>query len=104
MKIKWKAGVKPRDNHLIMRWERIQVANIYKKHGKELVITCTGGGSHSITSLHPDGYAFDCRTYYFSSNEKKKVFEEIKEVFRGTKYQVVFESDHFHIEFDIGEE
>ncbi len=77
---------------------------VYKNAGRKegVTITSTTDGTHSAGSLHPYGYAFDTRTYYFSVTRKEFVFKEIKERLADIsyKYDVVLEKDHIHIEWD----
>ena len=79
----------------------IMVADeIYKNHGKELVITSGSEFStrHSTTSLHYSGSAVDLRTNYFRSGEVDIVRAEIKERL-GRDFDVVIESTHIHLEY-----
>ena len=85
------------------------VANeVYKEHGRELVITSLNDGYHSLTSLHYSGNAGDLRIYYFDTDENKiKYFpkDETKSLQNEIKkrlsidYDIVIEEDHIHLEF-----
>ena len=84
-----------------MRPVLIEADKIYEKHGQELFITCTTGGIHSPGSLHYYGYAIDLRTKFFKDqSEKQEVKRELSEVLR-FPFDVVLESTHIHVEFDI---
>jgi len=78
---------------------------IYSKYGHDLVITAgteAFNGKdliHSPGSLHPFGKALDFRNRFFSSSEKPKVVQELREKL-GNDYDVVFHNSHFHIEYD----
>ncbi len=78
----------------------IIVANdVYKAHGKELVITSMDDSKHGKTTLHGKGLAFDCRTSYFINGEAEKVANEIRAKI-DESFDVIFEGDHIHIEYD----
>ena len=92
--------VNPRDLQLIMRRAVLIVDSVFASHGKTVTITCTGGGDHSPGSLHPWGYAFDARTRNLTSTLKTKIYNEIKDKLKGTGYQIIWHSTHYHIEYD----
>lgn len=71
---------------------------VYKKHGRELVITSINDGKHSGSSLHYSGCAFDCRTSYFDTNTIKSVVSDIKDHLN-KDFDVILEGDHIHVEF-----
>ena len=93
-------NVNPRDLRMVMRRAVLIVDSVFESHGKKLIITCTGGGDHSPESLHPWGFAFDARTRNLAEALRTKVFNEIDKEFKGTAYQIIFHSSHFHIEYD----
>jgi hypothetical protein len=76
-----------------------EVDNCYKDFGEELVITSVMDGQHGKNSLHYQGYAFDCRTRYFTLEEQEHVARLLR-IYLGDNFDVVLESDHMHIEFD----
>lgn len=96
-------NVNPRDLQLIMRPAVIIVGEVFGVHKKEFMITCTGGGDHSLTNLHSWGFAFDVRTRNLSAPLKTKMFNEIQARFKGTGYQIIFHATHFHVEYDPGD-
>lgn len=102
-KIHWKEGVNPHDLHITMRQSLITIDDIYKNNGQEVVVTCTGAGEHCPSSLHPYGFAYDIRTRFFDEKKKKKVYDEIKEEFDHSRYIIVSESTHFHIQLNVME-
>lgn len=74
------------------------VDSVYRKYGRELVITSGVEGSHSKTSRHYLGYAIDCRTRFFLENQIPQVHREIVAAL-GDDYYVEFEGNHFHVQF-----
>ena len=99
-KIYWKKGVSPRDLQLVMRKALLIVHEEYSKFNKTVTVTCTGDGAHKATGLHSWGYAFDVRTFILTPGLKKLIYDKIKKRFANTPYQIIFEKDHFHIEYD----
>lgn len=95
-----KDNVKLEGLHIAFRRALGVIESIYKDAGQELVITCTTGGVHSPTSLHPYGRAIDIRTHYFTDNVKRRVLQELKHRL-GCLFDVVWHSTHIHIELDI---
>lgn len=82
-------------------WDAVYVAKeIYRKHGLHLTITSGLEGVHSSTSLHYVGLAVDLRTSNIQSRDHAiQITEEIREAL-GSDYQVIYESNHIHIEYD----
>lgn len=73
---------------------------ILNRHTPEgLVVTSVKDGKHMPTSLHYQGLAFDIRTRDMQPVMIKACLEEIKGVL-GYQFDVVFEGDHIHVEFD----
>ena len=70
---------------------------VYLKYGYEFVITSINDGVHSLTSLHYNGCAIDCRIYD-NPGEMEAIAEEIKERL-GVDYDVILEHNHIHIEY-----
>lgn len=86
--------------HFVMRKALVAAEQIWSRQGKQLVVTCGPGGAHGASSLHYYGYAVDLRTNYFTADQVKLVGAELKTSL-GADYDVVVESDHIHVEFDI---
>lgn len=80
-------------------WAIEQAYKVYKKIGKDFVITSLCDGRHSKNSLHYFGNAFDIRTRHLSEEEKQDVVVLLAKML-GKDYDVVLESDHIHVEFD----
>ncbi len=83
-----------------MRKVLIAADKVYKEAGKELVITSGLEGEHSAGSLHYYGYAVDIRHNFFSEAEKSEVHRALIKALPSSKYDVVWEKTHFHIEYD----
>ena len=67
--------------------------------GKEIVITSVFDGVHSKDSLHYSGNAFDLRVWIYQEEEIKKLTSMLKSEL-GNNFDVVFEGDHIHVEYD----
>lgn len=101
--MKTKAGVKVHGLQLVMRNALMVASEVYSNYNQELVITSTTDGVHSPGSLHPYGYAFDARTRFFAMEDRPEVANSIRKKLAGISkyYDVVLESTHIHIEFDM---
>ena len=77
----------------------LKVEDVYAKYGHELTITSGSDGRHSAQSLHYKGLALDFRTRNVPPTQLPKIEREIKQTL-GPAYDVVYEGDHFHIEYD----
>ncbi len=78
----------------------VMVANdVYRQHGKELVITSVNDSKHGTNSIHYKGNAVDLRTHYFDNQERLEVYREIKSRLI-VDFDVVLENNHIHIEYD----
>lgn len=76
----------------------IQIAAaLWEEDGDELVITSLADSRHSHTSLHYAGCAVDFRTHDIFDPEYK--VERLKERLGGRDYDVLFEGDHIHLEY-----
>lgn len=95
-----KAGVIPTNIRPELMLALVIADRVYDDNGQDLVITSLNDSRHSRTSLHYAGCAADLRTHYFTEHEKAKVFEQLKQALGGNPdYDVILESDHFHIEW-----
>jgi len=70
-----------------------KVADLYKGIGEDLFVTSLRDGNHSAGSLHYDGLAFDIRKHI------NQLLPSIKTSL-GDNWDVVYESDHIHCEYD----
>ncbi len=72
------------------------VHNVYRAQGDHMFVTSTYEGTHSAGSLHYGDLAIDLG-YPLKMSDMFK--DDLKAIF-GPKYDVVFEHDHIHIEYD----
>jgi hypothetical protein len=77
----------------------IAVALYRERCNIRCVITSARDGTHSQHSLHYSGNALDLRTYNVPTEALSLLFLDLKHAL-GEQFDVVLESDHFHIEFD----
>ena len=81
-------------------FEIMQAARVaYATHGKDVTITSGIDGTHSRTSLHYRGRAIDLRTRNLTDNQRVEIMGDLKAIL-GDDFDVCFEGDHFHCEFD----
>ena len=97
--IRMKRGVVLFGEHPSLFEMILAVRVAYAKHGKEVVITSGIDGTHSVKSLHYKGRALDFRTRHLTDGERVEVMADLRAAL-GDDYDVVFEGDHFHIEYD----
>lgn len=81
-----------------MRPALISMDALYGEFGHELVVTSGLDGEHSAGSLHYYGLAFDCRTRYFTDEQKENIQAEAKKRL-GNEFVVLLEPDHLHIQY-----
>lgn len=93
-------NVNPRDLQPVMRQALLIVDRRFGACKKRLTITCTGGGAHTPTSLHPWGYAFDVRIRQLTRAQKIYILNKTNDDFEYTPYQIELHGDHFHVEYD----
>ena len=70
---------------------------VLAEFGSDLTITSMNDGTHSKTSRHYAGDAFDVRTWGIKGQEEK-VCQRLREAL-GKHYFVLFEGDHIHISY-----
>ena len=73
------------------------IEEVFQKHGIEPIITSTYEGSHSPGSLHYGNLAVDIRTK--GVDECEDIVEELR-VNLGAAYDVIWEPNHVHVEYD----
>jgi len=66
---------------------------------ENFVVTSAHDGEHSDGSLHDDGLALDLRVWEFSEAQARHVTTGIQAAL-GERWDVVYEVDHIHVEFD----
>lgn len=72
--------------------------SVFAHHDHDCVITSVTDGQHSYGSLHYAGCAFDLRSRHLNAETAQKVLADLKECL-GQDFDVVLESDHFHVEY-----
>ena len=87
------AGVQP-----AMVLGMLVINSVYIKWNVEYVLTSIMEGKHKSYSLHYVGFAQDSRTREFIKADLSAVAEDLRESL-GDEFEVIFEGDHFHIEF-----
>jgi hypothetical protein len=66
---------------------------------RDAIVTYTTNGRHSERSLHYSGNAIDLRTRDLTREQIAAIVEQLREEL-GDDYDVIFEGDHIHIEYD----
>jgi len=79
-----------------IRKRLLDLGYVYKSIAEEMIITSTYEGTHGDGSLHYADLAIDLAYPKKMSDEFR---DDIKNCF-GTSFDVVFEANHIHIEFD----
>ncbi len=73
---------------------------VYEKLGaRKLTITSGNDGEHMKKSSHWTGMALDLRIWTLPAHNREKAAEQIKAA-TGDNFDVVFKSNHIHIEYD----
>ena len=74
---------------------------VYHDHGiEDCVLTSGTDSKHGEHSHHYKGLAIDLRTNNITNSNMIKPICEVIQKHLGSQYQVVYEVDHIHIEFD----
>ena len=97
--MKIKQGVIMAGLQMPMRKVLIAANDVWKRYGKELVVTSALDGEHSAQSLHYYGYALDFRSRYFDDKEKQYAAENLRKIL-GSEYHVIEHSTHIHVEYE----
>lgn len=77
----------------------VRVEVCYQAIGLECVITAGSDGQHMKGSLHYRGLALDFRKRTVPIAVRPKLLKAIRQAL-GPDYDVIDESDHFHVEYD----
>ena len=77
----------------------IIVDQVYLSNGSELILTTGDEGTHTRSSKHYIGHAFDGRTRHLEPDLVSVIVMQCKERL-GRDYDVVLEPTHLHVEFD----
>ena len=77
------------------------VDRLFEQHSSPCVITSAWDGKHSTKSLHYEGKAVDLRTWYLKDSElfAQALQDHLNRIYART-FDVVFEPDHIHLEYD----
>lgn len=93
------SGLQPEMRRVLVVFE-----SIFKSYGVAhgITITSTNDSVHSAGSLHPYGYAVDLRRWSVNGkiNGKLKQIIHKAEFQLGSRYDIILEKTHIHIEFD----
>ena len=74
------------------------IDGIYDEHGQTCTVTSLNDSKHSSGSLHYVGLAVDLRTRDIPVHLVPVIEDALKKAL-GPTYDVILESNHFHIEF-----
>lgn len=98
--MKLKAGVKVSSIQPAVLLALVAAQEEYQKHNTELVITSADDSHHASTSLHYSGNAVDLRTRTLPNPriDGQQIANTLDEKL-GRDYDVIFEGDHIHIEY-----
>jgi len=67
--------------------------------GEAVTVTSVSDGRHGNKSLHYSGRGADVRTRHLSAEERQAFFAKASD-YLPEDFDLVAESDHFHLEFD----
>lgn len=94
--VKIKTGVTPHNLVILAA-----IANICGDYPHDIVITSGTDSTHKVGSRHYTGDALDIRTSNFLSPAARNSFMSKLRARLGKDYQVLLESDHIHVEWDV---
>ena len=82
-----------------MLWALDRCVEVWRAIPKSYVtVTSARGGAHSVRSLHYVGHAVDLRSRDLNELEITTVMAALP-VALGPNFDILFEGDHFHIEY-----
>lgn len=96
--MKLKPGVRVRGLRPEIAIAMLVVEGICRDLAVEFIVTSGSDGRHSLTSLHYAGAAFDMRSRNMDIRTKH-VFLDAARKALGDDFDVLDETDHFHIEY-----
>jgi len=73
---------------------------IYAAHGQAMTVTSVNDSSHMVRSKHYEGRAFDLRINDLPAEVREQIGVELQHELTPLGFDVVIESDHFHVEHD----
>lgn len=77
----------------------LKAPSIWRKHGKNLVITSGLEGKHCKNSRHFAGMALDLRSLNLDRNARIQVRNELAGAL-GREFWILMENDHIHVEYN----
>ena len=77
----------------------LKAPDIWRKHGKNMVITSGLEGKHCKNSRHFAGMALDLRSLNLDRNARSQVRNELAGAL-GSEYWILMENDHIHVEYN----
>lgn len=75
------------------------IDDVFEQHGEEAVITSTDEGNHSASSLHYDRVIHGAVDVRKPKRNGDRILEALKQDL-GRNYDVIDESDHWHVEYE----
>ena len=100
MALMLKAGVKLADLCPQMVLATQIIAEVYAAYGVDCVVTSANDSEHMEGSKHGTGEALDYRTRDLTSEQQVNLTNTIIASL-GQEFDVVLESDHLHVEYDV---
>jgi len=103
MKYKVKESAKVQNLNKEIKGALMVMAAIYSKYGFEMVITSGNDGRHMKTSKHYTNDAVDLRIWGLEDSGFLKIIANELQIALDNfiqGFQVVIESDHYHVEWD----
>lgn len=72
---------------------------VFQKYGYGCVVTSLADSKHMRKSLHYTGHAVDLRSRHVDPKDLKPILGDLQTSL-GPEYDVILESDHYHLEYD----
>jgi hypothetical protein len=94
-----KVGVKIENVSTDLLYAMYMTARLMDVVKVDFVVTSVNDGVHKVGSLHYKGNAFDFRIRNFGEVSVFAFCSKLR-LALGSKYDVVLESDHVHVEYD----
>ncbi len=85
-------GIKPE-----MVFAIFVIEGVFFEHGEQFILTSVVDGVHGKVSYHKAGFAID---FKLPTNDKDIILGKCQARI-GPEFDIVFESDHGHAEFDV---
>ena len=98
--MRFKAGCSLRDLRPETVVALLVCDRIYAAHERQMTVTSVNDGSHMVRSRHYEGRAFDLRINDLPAEVREQIGVELQHELTPLGFDVVIESDHFHVEHD----